>query len=504
MRPDSFIITRKDDIHNLTNMDILNKYAIKDDPRQLKEEIDGFGNEDVLIPLYDPSELNKLLELNIWHERCVDAISRDSTGQGYDISPRPGIEKPDPENKKILEEFFNNLRPSINDLLYKKMYDRQSNGNGAWEIIREEGQDTRIKDIKHVPSHTLRKLKDGIRVVQKVGMKKVYFVLMDKNKDENNNYYNIDYKTGEKTGNRKNRANELIWSKTYTPRSNYYGVSKIIPSIRTIHGDIYRANYNSSFFKNYGMPAYAVIITGDFDPGPQPGEEDYDKKQTLKYKIQEQLKELIRNPYSALTIMIPSEDKNEGQNKVDVKLEPLSVDIKEASFRLYRKDNRDEIIASHGVDPNRLGITETGKLNGSNSSELDNSYKTSLINPLKRENEDEINHYIIKKGFGINDWVFTIIDNDPFNIQKDVTLITELVEKGIITPNEAREYLGEYFNLKNSKDMRLDEYYYNGQILGENQLDEETLLDNNDTRDNNDSSLKKEGYITKIIKSFKN
>lgn len=469
-RSESFIVTQTGDAWNLVETDVLNQYSVKSESKQIDEEDLFKGIDDVLSPLYDPSELNKLLELNVWHERCVDAIASDIAGQGWTLKPKSNIENPSEQEKKLIEEFLQSLRPSINDLIYKKRYDERANGNGAWEIIRTNGRDSPLYNVKHVPSHTLRRLKDGVRVVQKVGTKKVYFVIMGKNKKRiagKDIYYDVNSKTGEisyKKLPESERANEIIISKIYTPRSKFNGNPKIIPGIRTIYGDIHRANYNASFFKNFGMPAFALIVTGDFEPDPNPGEDDYDEKKTLKYNIKQQLKQVIKNPHSAITVMVPTREGDE--SRVEVQLQPLSIETKEASFRLYRKDNRDEIIAAHGVDPNRLGITESGKLNGGNSKELDSAYKTSLIKPGQRREEDDINYYVLNLGLAVNDWEFILIDNDPRNIERDVELSTKLVETGFMTPNEGREFIGETFGISKIEDPRLDEFYYHGQPLG--------------------------------------
>lgn len=473
-RSESFIVTNHEGMWGLVESDVLNQYAVKSESKQIDQEQDIFNHDDILTPLYDPSELNKLLELNTWHERCVDAIASDIAGQGWTLKPKTNVENPSEEEKRLIEEFFNELRPSINDLIYKKRYDERANGNGAWEIIRTDGRDSPLYDIKHVPSHTIRRLKDGVRAVQKVGTNKVYFVIMGKNKERvagNDIYYDVNAKTGEisyKKLPENIRANEIIINKIYTPRTKFYGNSKIIPAIRVIYGDIHRANYNATFFKNYGMPAFALIVTGDFEPDLTPKDKDYDEKYTLKYNIKKQLQEVIKNPHSAITIMVPTREGEE--SKVEVRLEPLSIETKEASFRLYRKDNRDEIIGAHGMDPNRLGITESGKLNGSNSEELDSAYKTSLIKPGQRREEDDINYYILKLGLGVEDWKFSLIDNDPRNIERDVNLTIKLVDSGLLTPNEGREFVGETFGISNIEDSRLDEFYYHGQPLGGSSL----------------------------------
>lgn len=509
---ESYIVTKNEDNYNLLETGILGGYAVKES-KQINDP-DGLNYNRFIDPPYDPDLLIKLLDLNVWHERCVDVVANDVSGDGFTLIPSEG-EDGNPANKKIAMDFFNNIRPSINNVLYRREYDYRSLGYGALEVIRDNGRDSPVIDLKYIPAHNLRLHSDGVKIIQQIGSKKVYFINMDKNKDENNNYYDVDKDTGEVSFNslpEEQRANELILKLGHDPNSrNPYGKPKVISAIPAIHGDHYRAEYNSSFFKNYGMPVFAVTVTGDFDPGiTDPNEEGYDEKETLQYKISEQIRQVISNPHSAMVIQIPSEGED---SKVELNIQPLSVDAKEASFRLYRKDNRDEVIAAHGVDPTRLGITETGKLNGNNSKESDSAYKTSVINPLVRSNLDDINYYILKIGLHVYDWQFTLRNNDDKILTGDIDNVLKLVNAGIMTINEAREFIGEKFGLEKEENSLLDEHYYNGKILSnETNPGAGTVLDNlND--DLNETEVEDDKYskgskenkrISAVVKNITN
>ena len=73
----------------------------------------------------------------------------------------------------------------------------------------------------------------------------------------------------------------------------------------------------------------------------------------------------------------------------------MSTDVKEASFRLFRKDNRDEVMIAHGVPGYRIGIIETGSLGGSTARESTEIYKRSVIDPRQVIIEETINQEII-------------------------------------------------------------------------------------------------------------
>lgn len=462
-RSESYIVT---DTGNIVSQSILEEYSIKS-TKGLDAE-DGFNYDDVVAPPAPPTLLMNLLDINTWHKACVEAIASDASGAGYTLIPKPDVEEPSMEQKERITLFFDNLRPNINKLLYEREYDAEAIGYGLIEIVRGAGDyDAPIVDLKHYPGHTFRRCADGVRVQQRVGVHTRYFVLLGQNEDEEG-HYDVHYMNGTKhyEGLPEHlRANEVIWKNRPNPVTKLYGKAPATPSIGAIFADHNRARYNIEFFKNYGIPAMYVTITGDFDPGIlDPEDPDYDIRNTLQYRITEQLKEVIRNPHSAMVLQIPSEGED-GNVKVDI--QPLSTDTKEASFRLFRKDNRDEVIAAHHMDPNRVGVTDAGKLGASNSEMTNNAYRTTTIAPLVRDNESDIN-YLLSFGLGVTDWDFKIITTDDEKKHVDIDKTIELVRAGLMTPNEAREVIGDEFGLARLEDYHvLDEFYYNGEPLSE-------------------------------------
>lgn len=342
-------------------------------------------------------------------------------------------------------------------------------GYGAIEVIREGRSRSDIVNLGHIPAQHLRRHRDGIRVKQQIGTKTVWFVLYGQNYDRNGDPFDVDAETGEIVKYNvlapANRANEILWSMDYTPKSQYYGLATIVPAIPTIHGDISRSSYNTSFFKNYGMPAFAVTVSGDFeDYEKEPGDEDYDETQTLRYKISQQIKEVMKNPHSAVTILVPSNDQ---EGNVEIKIQPLSIETKEASFRLYRKDNRDEILVAHRVPGYRIGINETGSLGGSNSSDANKIYKNSVIEPLQADDEADIN-LLLRNEFDITTCKFAINEIDIRDLTADINVAEKMFNMASMRPIDLINYFGERFGLKaDDKNPYLKEYYLNGRPLDE-------------------------------------
>ena len=466
--PDAFIVTTNDGGWDIVGRDVLEQYSIKADTdsegsKQIKS--DGFDYESLHEPLYDPEQLCELLELNTFHSDCCDTVSRDAGGLGYTLKGVEGVEG-SPDSKKRVEEFLENIPEGINTLLYKRNYDRRSMGYGVLEIIREKRSRSDIVSLSHIPAQHLRRHKDGMRVKQQVGKDTVWFVLYGKN-FVNGRPVDVHAKTGEihryNSLKPEERANELLWRMDYTPKSHYYGLPKIIPAIRAIHGDISRAEYNTTFFKNYGMPAFALMVSGDFDPGiTDPNDPEYDETKTLRYKIGQQIKEVMKNPHSAVSIIVPSEGE---EGNVKIELKPLSVETKEASFRLFRKDNRDEVLAAHRVPAYRIGLNETGSLGSTNTAEATRIYKNSVIEPLQSDDEHDIN-LLIRNELGVSDWQFKISEMDIRDMNQDIKIAGQLFDRASMTPREMIQYFGERFGLHDDPgNPYLDEYYLHGRPL---------------------------------------
>lgn len=466
---DAFIVTKDDGSWDVVGAGVLEKYAIKadvdaDGSKQIMSDGWDYGTT-LLEPLYDPEQLAELLELNTYHAQCCDVVARDAGGLGWTLNPMADKKGANTTKQRIVN-FIEGIHPGINTLLYQRNYDRRSMGYGVLELIREGRSKSEPKTLSHIPAQHLRRHNDGVRVKQMVAGKTVWFIIYGKNVDEKGKKYDVHCDSGDiypyNSLRPEQRANELLWRMDYTPKSHYYGLSKVVPAIRAIYGDMSRSDYNISFFKNYGMPAFAVMVSGDFeDYDKTPEDPDYDVTKTLKYKISQQIKEVMKNPHSAVTILVPSEGE---EGNVQIELKPLSIETKEASFRLFRKDNRDEILTAHRVPGYRIGINETGALGGSNTDEATKIYKASVIEPLRADDAYDIN-LLIKEEFQVTDWQFAVTEIDQRDYLNDLNAAEKLFNMAAMTPKQIIEYFGERFGLETPSNPYLDEYYLQGKPL---------------------------------------
>lgn len=422
---------------SLVGSDILNQYAIKEASNQLKFDSfqQAYGEAKLVTPLYNPESLTRLLEMNTYHMRCCKTKARDTAGLGFKLESL--TDSQNETGKTKLAGFFDDQLEPLPLTLDRVMYDYEVMGYAALELVRvRNGAEEEPANMFHLPAHTLRRHTDGVRVCQIRGNKKRWYKMAGEDVDihkESGEKYDLGSLSPEQ------RASEIIWFMNYTARSDYYGMPDVIPVLSAIYGDISRSNYNIAFFENYGVPAYAVFITGDYDEG----EIDENGRSEFEKVIEDHFRNMKAEPHSTLILSIPS-----GQGgDVKVNFEPLSLETKEASFRLYRKDNRDEVLSAHAVPPYRAGIAETGSLGGSTAEESTEIYKTSVIEPRQEMLENAINLHIVKGGFDVHDWEFKLADIDNTDEMHDLEMVKGLFSIGAITPNQIINHFGERFGL---------------------------------------------------------
>lgn len=423
----------------------LDMFAIKEDSKQIKDRFSKMygGSHGLKGPPYQPETFSQLLEINTYHARCCDAKAKDTAGLGYSL--RSLVDNPNEAVHNELEEFFDSQKPPITVLLTRAQKDFEAIGYSAIEMTRVGGVPTgKPKKLVHMPAHTIRIHESGNKFAQVRAGKRKWFKLINYGKDVNcdtGEEFDLGTLTPEK------RATEILWNTDYSSQSDYYGLPSIMPAIGAIYGDLSRRDYNIAFFSNYGVPAYAIFISGNFDPG----KEDEEGKNDLTRAIEDNFDDIIENPHANLVMTIPTKGP---ESKIDIEIKPLSVDVKEASFRLYRKDNRDEVIIAHGVPGYRIGVTEGGALAGNFATEATEIYKMSVVEPRQTVLEQLINQEIIwhESGFNTKDWEYKFADIDTKDEAHEKEIIGFLFDHGAMTIRNIIQHYVDRFGLQDDPD----------------------------------------------------
>jgi len=473
---------------------LLDTFALKDgngNPASQSLPTDRFGAEygmyGLVAPLYDMDTLAGLLEYNTFHARCCDAKAHDTAGLGMGLQPAKGFKEMNPEEEARVDLFLNKERrhpKPVDVALTGCMMDLESMGVFALEIVREAYSPQEVPAIlAHLPANTVRPHHQGNKYMQLRGTQRRWFkrfgYQMDVDKTDG-----TEYALGSLDP--MKRATEVIWHHAYSARSDFYGMPQITPALGAMEGDIAARDYNIDFFRNHGVPAYAIYITGNYNlgeltriwketDGTGTVGELYDASQegstqtfsNFEYKIitqvRQHLRTLAENPHAPLIMAVPAATPD---SKVEIEFKALSVDVKESSFRLYRKDNRDEILTAHGVPPYRIGIAETGSLGGSTATDASRVYRDSVIKPRKAHLAALLNTLVVWDGLQAPsvELYFEDLDLDEEDHEKE--LADFLFKNAAATPNQLRTAFGTKFGWEAvEKAPALDSYYLNGNLV---------------------------------------
>lgn len=429
--------------------------------------ITNYGFYGLAVPPWNPMLLIALGEVNTYHDRCCRTKAIDIGGLGHDVVSSG--DNANEANLEFIKEFIE--QSDLEENLKNAEHDRQQIGWGCLELIRVLGKvDSMPQRLEHVHAHTVRIHRNKKKFMQTWnGYQRRWFKRYGA-KDNNGNDFDVHVLTGAeypyKSLEDNERANELIYNPQYSARTSYYGTPDYIPAIRTMLGDQAAVDYNLVFFKNFGVPAYAVYITGNFQDKPLL---DLNGKETGKSQMQQAMedrfKEVINNPHGSMVFMIPTRGPDAN---VQVTFEKLSVETKESSFRLYRLDNRDEIITSHNMDPYRIGVQVTGALAGNVANSAARSYKSGVSKPGQARWELFINKIIsteLPMGFGNPDQKLKLQEMD---LEEEVALVDtciNLVDNSIMTPNEVIDLIGKRFGVTVSDDPMMDKHYFKGKMM---------------------------------------
>jgi len=385
----------------------------------------GYGMFDVITPPWNLYELANYYDTSFANHAAIDAKVENIVGLGYDfdITRRTLMRLEDSAN----QEFVNRARrrierakvemkdwiDSLNDeesftnTLTKFYTDVQATGNGYLEIGRTTTGE--IGYIGHIPSTTMRvrRLRDGY--VQIIGNRVVYF--------RNFGAKNPNPITDDP------RPNEIIHYKEYSPLNTFYGIPDIISAISSLQGDQLATQYNIDYFGNKAVPRYVVTLKG--------AKLSQDAEDKMFRFLQTSLK---GQSHRTLYIPLPGDSD---QNKVEFKMEPIESGVQEASFKEYRKQNRDDILIAHQVPLSKIGGGDSASIAAALAQ--DRTFKEQVSRPAQRNLEKIINK-IIKEKTDVLEFKFNELTLTDEIAQSQI--IERYIKTQVIVPNEAREMLG--------------------------------------------------------------
>ena len=391
-------------------------------------DVTGYAMFEVVEPPYNMDYLCRIYEISSPHHAAIDAKVSNTVGLGYDFIETPEtkdkieeIDDSDSEKLAFLRRKLSRAKSkmhstldslnedeSFTEVMKKIDTDYESTGNAYMEIGRKV--DGTIGYIGHIPSSNMRVRRERDGFIQIVNNKIVFF----------RNYG--DTSTSDVVGNDP-RPNEAIHFKKYTPTNNYYGIPDIIPALPALAGDEFASKFNLDYFENKAVPRYIIVVKG--------AKLSDDSQRKLLEFFQTGLK---GKNHRSLYIPLPADD---GQSKVEFKMEPVEAGIQDSSFRNYRTENRDEILMAHRVPITKVSMSSGVALAAAR--DADKNFKEQVTRPTQDYFDKKINKFIkeFTDMFYLKFNELTLTDEDT---QSKVD--ERYLRMQVIVPNEVRSRKG--------------------------------------------------------------
>jgi PBSX family phage portal protein len=389
----------------------------------LQQAVTGYAMFDLVQPVYNLEYLSKIYEISPYNYAAINAKVANIVGLGYEfVESKKAMEALDDiEDSTQLNRArrkMNRIRQQLEiwledvneeetfvETLVKVYTDLEATGNGFIEIGRTTSGN--IGYIGHIPAKTMRvrRLRDGF--IQLLYGKAVFF----------RNFG--DMETENPIAGQEDRPNEIIHLKKYTPMNNYYGIPDIVASQNAMAGNEFAGKYNLDYFENKAVPRYIITVKGaKLSP---------ESERKLLEFFQVGLK---GKNHRSLYVPLPADSSD---SKVEFKMEPVEANIQDSSFNNYRKANRDEILLSHRVPINKIGVPEGVSL--ASARDADKMFKEQVCRPAQDILEKKLNRIIAEKTdvlvLHFNE--LTLTDEDTQS-----KIDERYLRMQVITPNEVR------------------------------------------------------------------
>lgn len=328
-----------------------------------------------------------------WVRAIIDLIEKACTALGYMLIPL--VKNPSEEQFVILDAFFRNPNPNdtIMEIIGDGIRDRLIYGNGYTEIVLE---DNKPKELWSLDSTKMKIMAD------KHG--KVLGYLLDVLQGNKNPQWVPD---------------EIMHFKQGTKGSTLYGLSPLETLAVAITVDKYAQLFNKSFFL-HGAKAKGAFMMQDATAEGVERNRDY-------------LKQVSKDPGLAQMDLVL-------EGKIDYV--PLGLNQKDMQFSELRKFIRDEILAVFACPPSLISIIESGNIGaGTGETQIKNFYEQTVI-PIQTNVDHKVTKKVIKDGFHFEDWGFELRKRKIAE-QEQAEIFKTYIESGIMSPEEARAYLGK-------------------------------------------------------------
>ena len=390
-------------------------------------EASGYSYLDVVQPHYNLDYLAQLFEASSANAAAIKAKAANVVGLGFRLVESPKAKrkfeelKDDQEALRKFNEKIHRIRENVlealddfneeddfNETLLKAYIDYEATGQGYIEIGRTKAGT--IGYIGHIPSTTIRVRRDRDGFVQIVTNKAVFFRNFGDTTTANPLTSDVT-------------PNELIVIKKYTPTNAFYGIPDIVAAKEALAGNAFASKYNLDYFENKAVPRHLIVLKGaEFSTSAEASIVEFFET-GLKGKN-----------HRSLYVPLPGDSPDE---KVELTIKPVEAGIQDQSFEKYRASNLAEILMSHGVPPNKVGISNGVSV--ASALEASRTFKDQISTPEQRRWSKKVSRMIKEL---TEFWLFAFNEMSLTDEDTQSKIDERSVRNSIEKPNEIRARKG--------------------------------------------------------------
>ena len=411
------------------------KKPVAESSQQLPEDpFEKYHNRGLVDPPYPLEQLLYLAETHPMHAASIEQKTADIVGTGYEWRPRDGVENPNEKQRDELDEWFLSLfpdgDPTPQEAFSALQDDVETFAQGYLEVARDPSGVA--KRIYNVPAHTVRFHQDGLKLAQVRRNRLAWFRRWGATDD----YVDSRYGSVNKNVESGKRANDLLVVRRRSRRSSYYGVPTYISAIGWVMLALAARDDNLLFFQNRREPRWAIVLS------------NLDEEDGLEEEIRRAFTVDLKDPHRNIIIPIA------GPGKVD--FQKMSSDRAEGSFGGLAERADAQILVSHRIPPERLGMARVGPLGGNIALASSRIYKEAVVSPSQGLLAARVNAFIAREWPGGGrgkepsdkkrdkalDWEWAPVELDLAEAVQDAERAKNLFTANIIVLEEARSISG--------------------------------------------------------------
>lgn len=375
----------------------------------------------VIDPKYKFDDLIGVYECTGMMKKCVEFKAQNLVAAGWEVYPLDR-KKVNEKEREELKEFFEHCNPdkTFEEIIAENYIDEETTGSSGIEVARDRltGKPSQLFNL---PISTVRVAKggqddDGIDF--KTGQR---FVQMEANIDKVATWYNKytadeDDRT-DATGFNPD-LNEVLWFKKPNPSSRYYGLPPNVAIMTDLLLSKYASEYNKSEFENGMLSKFAIVV------------EDGQLKKESVEAIKAFVSEVMQTGKATSIPILMMKGKGKA------KIERLTAEIKDMSYKDLMKHIDSKVWITYGVPPVLLGVPDSSFKNTAEEEER-KFYEKEII-PEQNRRMARFNK-MIREDFGYENWGVRLKTPNMDDIKAASEINERKTKMGAMTINEWRE-----------------------------------------------------------------